>query len=218
MSSLSATTGVVQLTISWSPPSEPNGIITSYQVSYNISGVLDYKHNTSATQHILRDLAPNTAVTFSVRAYTIIGPGEAVTNDASTTNIRMINRKNCIYGIYFSRYINLVCLFAAPIIVTSVNPLNNTSVRVIWTPLNLPLPVVDHYTVHYSAIVNGGSGRRRQTDSGSFIFPASVSSGVVSGLLGGQQYQFSVSVTLSVGGQLYKSMPETVMMDPVLGK
>ena len=119
---------------------------------------------------------------------------------------------------YFSRHNNFVCLSAAPIIVTSVNPLNNTAVRVTWTPLNLPVPVVDHYTVHYSSIVNGGSGRRRrQTDSGSVTFPASVSSGVVSGLLGGQQYQFSISVTLSVGGQLYKSMPEMVMMDPVLG-
>ena len=84
----------------------------------------------------------------------------------------------------------------------SVDPVNSTSVRVTWTPLNLP--VVDHYTVHYS-IVNGGSGR--QTDSGSVTFPASVSSGVVSGLLGGQQYQFSVSVTLSVGGQIYVGVP-----------
>ena len=79
--------------------------------------------------------------------------------------------------------------------------MNSTSVRVTWTPLNLP--VVDHYTVHYS-IVNGGSGRRRrQSNSGSVTFPASVSSGVVSGLMGGQQYQFSVSVTLSVGIQMY---------------
>ena len=87
-----------------------------------------------------------------------------------------------------------------------VEPVNSTAVWVTWTPLNLP--VVDHYTVHYSSIVNGGSGRRRrQTDSGSVTFPASVSSGVVSGLLGGEQYQFSVSVTLSVGGVLYMSVP-----------
>ena len=63
-----------------------------------------------------------------------------------------------------------------------------------------------HCTLH--GIVNGGSGRRRrQSNSGSVTFPASVSSGVVSGLLGGQQYQFSVSVALSVGGVLYMSMP-----------
>ena len=89
----------------------------------------------------------------------------------------------------------------------SVEPVNNTSVNVTWTPLNLP--VVDNYTVHYS-IVNGGSGRRRrQSNSGSATFPASVSSGVVSGLMGGQQYQFSVSVTLSVGEVLYMGAPGT---------
>ena len=93
----------------------------------------------------------------------------------------------------------------------SVESVNSTSVRVTWAPLNLP--VVDHYTVHYSSIVNGGSGRRRrQTDSGSVTFPASVSSGVVSGLLGGEQYQFSVSVTLSVGGQMYIGMPGPSMI------
>ena len=99
-------------------------------------------------------------------------------------------------------------ILAAPISVVSAVYVNSTSVRVTWTPLNLP--VVDHYTVHYSSIVNGGSGRRkRQTDSGSVTFPASVSSGVVSGLLGGQQYQFSVSVTLSVGGQTFTGVPGT---------
>ena len=87
MSGLSVTPGVVQLTISWNPPSEPNGIITMYQISYNVSGVLNYA-NTSATQHTLRDLPPNTVVTFSVRAYTIIGPGETVSNSTSTTDIR----------------------------------------------------------------------------------------------------------------------------------
>ena len=72
--------------------------------------------------------------------------------------------------------------------------------RVTWTPLNEP--VVD-YTVHYSR-VNGGSGRRRrQVVSGTVTFPASASSGVVSGLQKGQQYQFSVSVSLNVTGVLY---------------
>ena len=41
----------------------------------------------SATQHTLRDFPPNTVVTFSVRAYTIIGPGEYVTGQASTESI-----------------------------------------------------------------------------------------------------------------------------------
>ena len=83
VSDLSATPGVVQLTISWTAPSEPNGVITMYQVTHNRTGVLNYT-NTSATQHTLRDLPPNTAVEYSVRAYTIIGPGDVVSGIAST--------------------------------------------------------------------------------------------------------------------------------------
>ena len=90
VSDLSATPGVVQLTISWTAPSEPNGVITMYQVTHNSTGVLNYT-NTSATQLTLRDLPPNTAVEYSVRAYTIIGPGENVTDLASTTDIREYN-------------------------------------------------------------------------------------------------------------------------------
>ena len=91
VSDLSATPGVVQLTISWSPPSEPNGDIIAYEVYSNSSGVFSYT-NTSVTQLTLRDIPPNTVVTYSVRAYTIIGPGEAVSNNTSTKDIRECNK------------------------------------------------------------------------------------------------------------------------------
>ena len=94
-------------------------------------------------------------------------------------------------------------LLIASISVVSALSINSTSVRVTWTPLNLP--VVDYYTVNYSSTVS----RRRQIDSGSATFPASVSYGVVSGLLEGQQYQFSVSVTLSVCGHTYTGVSGT---------
>ena len=94
---------------------------------------------------------------------------------------------------------------SAPISIVSVNAESSTAVRVTWTPLNEP--VVDHYTVHYSR-VNGGSGRRRrQIISGTAIFPVSTSSGVVSGLQEGQQYQFSVSVSLFIDGKTFTSTP-----------
>ena len=80
--------------------------------------------------------------------------------------------------------------------------MNSSSVRVTWTPLNEP--VVDHYTVHYTRV---GSGRSGRNGSESVTFPASASSGVVSGLQEGQQYQFSVSVSISVNGQTYTSTP-----------
>ena len=71
------------------------------------------------------------------------------------------------------------------------------------------LSVVDHYTVHYSRV--GSGRRRRQTNSETAVFPANVSSGVVSGLQEEQQYQFSVSVSLSVSGQTFNSTPGTPM-------
>ena len=88
ISDLSAIPKVVQLHILWSPPSEPNGVITAYEVCSNISaGIFSYT-NSSIAQHTLRDLPPNTVVTFSVRAYTIIGPGEYVADQATTGSVR----------------------------------------------------------------------------------------------------------------------------------
>ena len=93
VSDLSASPRTIQLTISWSPPSEPNGRITMYQISYSTGE----EFNTSATQHTLRDLPPNTVVVFSVRAYTIIGPGENVTDQTTTDTIRKVLLLSRIY-------------------------------------------------------------------------------------------------------------------------
>ena len=88
--SLSATPAMTQLTVSWSPPSEPNGVIIVYELHFSLSNEIclcsssTATVNTSATQHTLRGLPPNAVVTFSVRAYTIIGPGEYMIGRAST--------------------------------------------------------------------------------------------------------------------------------------
>ena len=95
VSSLSATPAMTQLTVSWNPPSEPNGVIILYEIHFSLSNGTEMclcnsstaTINTSATQHTLRGLSPNTFFTFSVRAYTIIGPGEYVTGQASTKPI-----------------------------------------------------------------------------------------------------------------------------------
>ena len=76
--------------------------------------------------------------------------------------------------------------------------MNSTAVRVTWTPLNET--VADYYTVQYSRV--------NVSDIVGFaIFPASTSSGVVSGLQDGQWYQFRVSVSLIVNGQIFNSTP-----------
>ena len=90
--------------------------------------------------------------------------------------------------------------FIAIVSDVSATPLNSTSVRVSWTPVNLT--VVYHYTVHYTTV--GGV-------SGTVTFPDTFSSGVVSVLQGGQQYQFSVTVTVNIGGEVYTGLPDNTL-------
>ena len=92
--------------------------------------------------------------------------------------------------------------FSAQITIVSVDQVNSTAVNVTWISTSLNESVVDHYTVHYSSL--NGSGI---FSSETVTFPASASSGVVAGLQEGQQYQFSVSVSISVNEQIFNSTP-----------
>ena len=93
---------------------------------------------------------------------------------------------------------NSLFIFVANVSKVSETPLNSsTSVMVSWTPVNLT--VMYHYTVNYTTVGEV---------SGTVIFPDTVSSGVVLGLQGGQQYQFSVTVTLNISGELYTGSPD----------
>ena len=92
MSGLSTTPEVIQLTILWNPPSEPNGRITAYQIRYRISDREISIIDTSATRHTLEGFKPNTVATFSITAYTIEGPGENVTFQTSTGSVRELKK------------------------------------------------------------------------------------------------------------------------------
>ncbi|KAL2093754.1 hypothetical protein ACEWY4_011066 [Coilia grayii] len=64
-------------TISWQVPEKPNGIIREYEVTYGNSS---YTHtlNTSALGVTLRQLRPYTLYNITVRAYTLLGHGDQV--------------------------------------------------------------------------------------------------------------------------------------------
>ena len=95
----------------------------------------------------------------------------------------------------------MLIFYSASVSGVSAQALNTTAVRVFWTPVNLT--VVYHYTVHYSMCgING-----------TVSFPTSASSGVVSGLQKGQQYQFSVTVTINVNGVQYTGGESKIMID-----
>ena len=89
--------------LSWRPPTELNGVVIEYEVCFNLSKPFICT-NTSDTNHTLRDFPPDTDVTFSVRAYTIIGPGEYVTAEDSTDSIRKCSSSN------ITRSSNLLCI------------------------------------------------------------------------------------------------------------
>ena len=61
------------MTISWQPPHDPNGIITSYQVSYTPHGKEECLHNVvgDTTSIELTSLKPHTEYTIRVRAKTV---------------------------------------------------------------------------------------------------------------------------------------------------
>ena len=70
--------------------------------------------------------------------------------------------------------------------------LNSTAVTVSWTPVTLQ-ETEYNYTVHYTTVCGDVNAS----------FLASASSGVVSRLQEGLQYQFSVTLTFNVNGVLY---------------
>ena len=91
----------------------------------------------------------------------------------------------------------------------SAEVLNNTAVTIFWTQVNLNVYVVEHYAVHYTTV--GGV-------NGTLTFPVSASSGVVTGLQEGRQYQFSVTVALNVSGELFNGLPNFTQATTILSE
>ena len=71
-------TTLTEISISWIPPTTPNGIITLYEIKYRESTSTGPYNitNTTNTQYSIGGLIPNTSYTVGIRAYTSVGPGE----------------------------------------------------------------------------------------------------------------------------------------------
>nr|XP_020660413.1 phosphatidylinositol phosphatase PTPRQ [Pogona vitticeps] len=63
-----------EISLRWSPPEKPNGIITHYEVMYNNATNVTLK-NTTETNLLLNGLKPHTLYNISVRAFTRLGHG-----------------------------------------------------------------------------------------------------------------------------------------------
>ena len=81
---------LTEISISWSPPTTPNGIITIYEIRYRESTSTGPYNitNTTNTQYSIVGLIPNTSYTIGVRAYTSVGPGEWTNRTFTTVKIR----------------------------------------------------------------------------------------------------------------------------------
>ena len=80
VSNLMAKAKFTSIVITWSPPQEPNGVIIAYEVSYrsNNQGLTITKTTSLSTIFVTPELPSTTNVSsISVRAYTIVGPGDA---------------------------------------------------------------------------------------------------------------------------------------------
>ena len=80
---LMGTPTLATVVLTWSPPQQPNGIISNYTVTYRVNGSAPVIRNTDdpdSTIFTIPSLFPQTTISdISVRAYTSAGPGPEVT-------------------------------------------------------------------------------------------------------------------------------------------
>ncbi|XP_066447854.1 neuronal cell adhesion molecule isoform X5 [Eleutherodactylus coqui] len=79
------------LTLSWSPPVHPNGVLTQYTLKYQsinatheLSPPVEITIPANETSYILKNLVQNTRYKFYFNAHTAVGPGSQSTQEAIT--------------------------------------------------------------------------------------------------------------------------------------
>ena len=78
MTFLVAEAKFTSVVLSWNPPQEPNGAIIAYEVSYRSDNPDNITRNTTSVNTTIfttPPLLPKANISFSVRAYTHVGPG-----------------------------------------------------------------------------------------------------------------------------------------------
>ena len=92
VSSLSGTSTLAKVVLTWSLPQQPNGIITNYTVTYRVNGsdpVTRDINDPDTTTFTISSLFPQTTISdVSVRASTSAGPGPEVTLEDVVTLTR----------------------------------------------------------------------------------------------------------------------------------
>ncbi|KAM4748839.1 phosphatidylinositol phosphatase PTPRQ [Rhinophrynus dorsalis] len=116
------------INLEWSSPSEPNGIITHYEVIYTNSTAL-FTQTTTATSFSLNNLSPYTLYSISVRAYTKFGHG-----NQSTTELTVRTSETAP---------------SSPPYNLSYNNISSTKVLVSWEPPMFANGIILFYKIIY---------------------------------------------------------------------
>ena len=91
------------ITLTWSPPTTPNGVIIMYQVTYSSNGTMN-TYNTTTPSVKITGLVPSTTYTYSVVCYTITGPGTPQQVQTRSAAIR-----ECTAVTFVHTYTNMMC-------------------------------------------------------------------------------------------------------------
>ena len=65
------------VTLQWSPPDPPNGVITQYSIQLNRTDRVDL--NSNVLMYSIGGLSPDTVYVLQLSAYTVIGEGPPIT-------------------------------------------------------------------------------------------------------------------------------------------
>ncbi|XP_073786320.1 phosphatidylinositol phosphatase PTPRQ isoform X4 [Danio rerio] len=115
-------------TLSWSPPEKPNGIIRMYEISYT-NGTYSNTVNSTSASATLRYLKPHTHYNVTVRAFTLLGHGEQISE-----TLQMLSGED---------------VPGSPPYDLSYESIGSSSVNVSWSPPLLANGVILFYNVEY---------------------------------------------------------------------
>ncbi|XP_055442909.1 phosphatidylinositol phosphatase PTPRQ isoform X2 [Bubalus kerabau] len=132
-----------EISLKWSPPEKPNGIIVAYEVLYrNVNSL--FMKNTSTTNIILRDLKPYSLYNVSVRSYTRFGHGDQLSSVLSVRTSETVPD-------------------SAPENITYKN-ISSGEIELSFFPPSIPNGIIQKYTI-YLMKSNGNEERTINTTS-----------------------------------------------------
>ena len=177
--------------VTWSPPQEPNGVITMYELTYRLFERCPVSENITNRFNYTIFAEANSRITgIRMRAYTSVGPGPFIESSSITLSPRKL-----ALMLFLCKESSFFPL--AIVMNVQVRGLTATSVEVSWDRIT-DIPGITEYTVYYAPV---SSSRKRQDNEQSVTVPSTENSVVISGLESTVEYQYQVTAVAMFGGR-----------------